>query len=193
VTKPAESFTRMVRIPEGLGDPSEEVAQMLMAVGLVAWASAQVDEVLRQLFCGLEGSKYASVTAGGQGTTWLVQACKALARWRDDVSVEHRNELFKLLTSINQHMEERHSYVHSTWVFQEPGGQAYFSQSRRHRYFETPHLATPDEVIETGRALVEARQSVTTWMDTAGIKGEDLAGAMKWEAFWNQPSEDDID
>jgi hypothetical protein len=183
----------MVRIPAGLGSPPEEAAQMLMAVGFVAWASTQVDEVLRQLFCGLEGSKYAAVTAGGQGTTWLVQACKALAKWRDDVLLEHKNELFKLLTSINQRMEERHSYVHSIWKFHEPGGQAYFAQSRRHSYFETPHLATPDEVIETGRALVATRQSVTAWMDTAGVKGKDLAGAMKWEAFWNQPPEDNID
>lgn len=166
---------------------------MLMAVGFVAWASTRVDEVLRQLFCGLEGSKYAAVTAGGQGTTWLVQACQGLVKWRDDVSDEHRNELLTLLGSIQKRMEERNSYVHSIWKFQEPGSRAYFAQSRRHRYFETPHLATPDEVIKTGRALVEVRQSVTVWMDTAGIKGEDLAEAMKWEAFWNQPTEDDID
>jgi hypothetical protein len=183
----------MMRIPQGLGNPPEEAAQMLMAVGFVAWASAQVDEVLRQLFCGLEGSKYAAVTAGGQGTNWLAQACKALAKWRDDVSVDHKNELFKLLESINKRMEKRHSYVHSIWVFQEPGGQAYFAQSRRHSYFETPHLATPDEVIETGHALVAARQSVTAWMDMAGVKGGNLAGAMKLEAFWNQPSGDDSD
>jgi hypothetical protein len=179
----------MVRIPAGLGNPAEDAAQMLMAVGFVAWASAQVDEVMRQLFCGLEESKYAAVTAGGQGTNWLVQACKELAKWRDDVSVEHTNELDTLLSSIQKRMEERNSYVRSIWKFQEPGGQAYFAQSRRHRYFETLHLATPDEVIETGRVLVEARRSLTVWMDTAGIEGEDLAGAMKFEAFRNQVTE----
>jgi hypothetical protein len=28
-------------------------------------------------------------------------------------------------------------------------------------------------------------------MDTAGIEGTSLGGAMKWEAFWNQPDDDD--
>jgi hypothetical protein len=130
---------------------------MLMAVGLVAQVSAQVDEVLRQLFCGLEESKYAAVTAGGQGTTWLVQACRALARWRDDTSVEHKNELFELLASIDKGMKERHSYVHSIWEFHEPGRAAYFAQSRRHNYFETPHWATLEQVIETARALLLQR------------------------------------
>jgi hypothetical protein len=30
-------------------------------------------------------------------------------------------------------------------------------------------------------------------MKKAEIKGEDLAGEMKWEAFWNQPLDDDGD
>jgi hypothetical protein len=98
-----------VRIPDGLGNPPEEAIQMLMAVGLVAWAAAQVDEVLRDLFCGLEGTKYAAVTAGGQATTWLLQACEGLAKWRDDVSAEHKSELVKLLRSIKAYMDQRNS------------------------------------------------------------------------------------
>jgi hypothetical protein len=49
--------------PKDIGHPAEEAAQMLMAFGFVAWASARVDEVLRQLFCRLEESKYDAVTA----------------------------------------------------------------------------------------------------------------------------------
>ncbi len=166
---------------------------MLMAVGFVALAAARLDEVLRELFCGLEGTKYAAVTAGGQGTQWLVDACVALAKQRNDVSAEHGTALSKLFLSIKDPMKKRNSYIHSIWQFDEPGREAYFAQSRRHYYSETPHWATLEKVIETGRALAEARKNVTAWMNMAGIEGEHLAGAMKLEAFWNQPSEDDGD
>jgi len=166
---------------------------MFMAVGFVAWAAAQVDEVLRQVFCGLEESKYAAVTAGGQNTAWLLQACQGLAKCRDDLSADHRAELINLMKTIKDRMDQRNSYIHSMWWFQEPGESAYFAQSRRHKYFETPHWATPEKVIETGLALMNVCKRVSVWMDRAGIKGEALAGAMKLEAFWNQPSDDDCD
>jgi hypothetical protein len=191
--EPSSSPSGLVKIPEGLGKPPEEAAQMLMAVGFVAWASASVDEVLRELFCGLEGSKYAAVTAGGQGSSWLMEACKALAKWRDDVSAEHKEQLSQLFGLIKTRMGERNSYVHSIWQFHEPGATAYFPRSQHGCYFESPRLATPEDVVDSARALLQARKAVSAWMDKAGITGADLAGQMKWEAFWNQPSNEEGD
>jgi hypothetical protein len=122
---------------------------MLMAVGFVAWASAQVDDVLRALFCGLEGSKYAAVTAGGQNTDWLKQACEALAKHRDDVSPQHEDELKKHLRAIKDQMSARHRYIHSVWHFDDyANNAAYFSLSRRHNYFHAAHIANTDQVLK---------------------------------------------
>ena len=37
-----------------------------------------MEMLLRRAFCGLVGSKFAAVVAGGQGADWLIQQCRAL-------------------------------------------------------------------------------------------------------------------
>jgi hypothetical protein len=179
------------RIPEGIGAPPEVAAQMLMAIGFVAWASARVDEVLRFLFCGLEESQYSAITAGGQNTDWLIQSCRALAKRHNAISVRQAANLFTILDSIRRHMEKRNNYIHATWHFDELSQPAYFARSRRNKYFHDAHLASVDDVINTARKLARGRFDLLTWMRAAGVKGEDYASKLVFEDFFNQPHEDD--
>lgn len=52
--------------------------ERLLALGSVLIAAGALEDLLRDAFCALVGSKFAAVVAGGQGGDWLIGYCKAL-------------------------------------------------------------------------------------------------------------------
>lgn len=71
--------------------------QMLIGLGAVVRVSSQLEFGLRSLFCALEGSKYAAITAAGQSTDWLLGMSEALLKCNVDISHKHRIALTALL------------------------------------------------------------------------------------------------
>ena len=65
-----------ITVPLGVtlyGPDVADDAKLLLALGAVIRAASIADHNLRELYCALLDSPYASVTAGGAMTDWLIE------------------------------------------------------------------------------------------------------------------------
>jgi hypothetical protein len=71
-----------VGVRDDAGMSSEQVGYMRTerALGSVIIASGVMEDLLRDAFCALVGSKFAAVVAGGQGADWLIGYCESLVK-----------------------------------------------------------------------------------------------------------------
>jgi hypothetical protein len=157
--------------------------QMLVALGAVVRASAQLEAELRRLFCALQDSKYAAVTAAGQSAQWLLDMNKALLHTRrEEIPEAPRSRIVKLLEEAGQGLGRRNRYVHDQWGH---GAEGETHLMRSQRRSHDLHLATVDRdgVVATVQQLT--RCAVEIGMLTLEALGPEAAAReveLRWAA-----------
>jgi hypothetical protein len=94
-------------------DPVKDMqTQRLLALGTVITVSGAMEDVLRDAFCALVGSKFAAVVAGGQGADWLIGYCRALVEAHVELPEASRNSVKDALQLCRSANERRNQLVH---------------------------------------------------------------------------------
>lgn len=173
-----------VEVPMGIQIQGPDFAadgQLLMALGAVVRAASMLELQLRMLFCALEASKYATITAAGQGADWLIGMCQSLAAHRRDIDPAQQAGLEALLADCREAMQRRNRLVHDVWAIG-TGGSPLLLRSKRKDYQLTKAPVTIDDVVRTARDLVESTVAITQWM-FASLDPEavGLEAQLRWE------------
>ena len=136
--------------------------RLLVALGKTTEAGTVMELVLRLAFCGLVGSKYAAVVAGGQSVSWLIDQCIALANINREMTEDSRRSLRAALMECKEASRQRNALIHGGKA-PLPDGRILTSLSRRHTHL--PHedswtLETietvSDAILKAARELVKA-------------------------------------
>lgn len=188
-------WPRTVEVPLGIqlhGPDFNADVQMLIGLGAVVRASSQLEFGLRSLFCALEGSKYAAITAAGQSTDWLLGMSEALLKCNVNISHKHRITLTALLTKIRAAMQERNRYVHDVWAGAADGATE-LMRSRRKSHVLSFRPVTIENLIQTSQMLMECAVHLTIWIgDTLGIEGVGAEAQLRWEDYLNSLSPEEL-
>ncbi len=185
-----------VNAPFGIqlsGPDLDADVRMLVALGAVVRASSQLESTLRSLFVSLEGSKYAAITAAGQGATWLLDLCEALVKRHTDVSHERRAQLSDLLTRARRALQERNRCVHDVWSSGIDGG-AQLMRSQRRNYDLSFRPVTVDGLVATSQALIACAVKIEFWTsDALGEQAVGLEAQLRWEDYLHSLSSDELE
>ncbi len=84
----------------------------MVALGKITEAGTVMEWVLRLAFCGLVGSKYAAVVAGGQSTSWLIDQCIALTDVNREMAEDTRSSLRAALMECKGASLQRNALIH---------------------------------------------------------------------------------
>jgi len=166
VTTPGEPSSRPPNLPAGIrlsGPDLDLDSQMLIALGAVVRTASRLEDALRSLFCALEGTKYAAITAAGQSAGWLLDTCAAILSRRADVTEAQREQLRGLLADARAAMERRNRYVHDVWVF-DPGADQLLKRSHRKATSGTFQSVTLEEMVTTARKLFDCCFDFSQWV-----------------------------
>ena len=94
-------------------DSSDDMqTKRLLALGSVITASGVLEDLLREAFCALVGSKFAAVVAGGQGADWLIGYCKALVEAHFELPEASRESVKAALQLCRSANDLRNQLVH---------------------------------------------------------------------------------
>ena len=127
--------------------------QMLVALGAVVRASAQLEDKLRTLFCALQDSRFAVVTAAGQNAQWLLDMNRALLHTRcEEMPDGPRRRLMELLDEAKQALGLRNRYVHDQWMHG-PGSETLLMRSQRRSHDLQVAPVDLDGVVATVQQL----------------------------------------
>jgi hypothetical protein len=142
-----------------------------------------MEELLRDTFCALVGSKFAAVVAGGQGVDWLIGCCKALVEANVEIPEASRESVEAALQLCRAANEGRNRLVHGAkTVSSRPDGAFEVRRSRRHQYKLHVEQWTPAEIEEVANALGHACQEILTAMvQAAGTDTAVLGDQLEWE------------
>lgn len=88
---------------------------MLAAIGEIATESANVDDLLRQLFARLIDSPYGEVIAAGEDTARICQLCARVAQYNLTLSDDQIQEQAAILRAIDEVRPLRNFMVHARW------------------------------------------------------------------------------
>lgn len=180
----ADPWPTTVEVPLGIqlqGPDFRADVQMLIALGAVVRAASQLELGLRMLFCALEGSKYAAVTAAGQQTTWLLDRSESVLKCRTEISDEHRARLGDLLRKTKSAIHERNRYVHDVWVG-DISGNPQLMRSERGEFNLSFRSVTLEDLVKTSRTLIACQIGLTQWIgDVLGADAITVEAQLRWE------------
>ncbi|MCM3886151.1 hypothetical protein [Frankia sp. R82] len=171
-------------VPLGIslrGPDLDADAQMLVALGAVVRAASMWEFSLRMLFCALEESKFAAVTAAGQEAGWLAEMCRALLDRHTEINEQHRAALTKLLSDAGQAMRDRNRFIHDAWVTGQDGVPNLMrSWRRKHELTFTPK--TTNDLVGTARTLNSSSGALINWIcEALGPEVAGLEAQLRWE------------
>lgn len=177
-------WPQTIEIPLGIqmhGPDFGADAQMLIALGAVVRAASKLEFGLRGLFCALEASKFACITAAGQSVGWLLEMSNALLARRQDISEEHRARLAALLADARDAIEKRNRYVHDVWAGGTDGSPQLLRSHRRRHELSSSSVAL-EGLIETSRVLTECHVRIEQWIWVAlGADSVSIEAQLRWE------------
>jgi hypothetical protein len=173
-------------VPAGitlLGPDLNADVRMLVAVGAVARASANLELGLRGLCCALHASKYAAVTAAGQNILWLVDNCAAVSAKRIDVPQARRDEIRMILSRCKDSIHERNDIIHGLWAVDGQGAPVVL-RSRRGSSDLTKSSVTVERVVAAVGSLAECQRRIHDWIREAlGHEAVTLEAQLRWEEY----------
>jgi hypothetical protein len=157
--------------------------ERLLALGSVIEASGTMEDLLRDAFCALVGSKFAAVVAGGQGADWLIGCCKALVEAHVEFPEAHRESVKAALQLCRSANERRNRLAHgANTISSQPDGAFQVLRSRRHQYKLHVEQWTPAEIDDVAAALGHAcEELLTAMMQAAGTDMAVLGDQLEWE------------
>jgi hypothetical protein len=175
-----------VEVPLGIqlqGPDFDVDVQMLIGLGAVVRAASQLELGLRMLFCALDGSKYAAVTAAGQDASWLLERSESILKCRTEVPDEDRSRLAALLGMAKSAIRERNRFVHDVWAGDAPGKPG-LMRSQRGRFDLSFNEVTLEGLIQTAQTLIECHIGLTEWIAEAlGPDSISVEAQLRWEEY----------
>ena len=177
-------------MPDDAGSLSNGMAR---AIGLVAMASARLDDQLRYLLSDLAGSEQIWPLFEGQGTEWLIESTRMVmqqgARLYD---VELRPSLTETLADGKRLQPIRNTVIHGVWSTTtqyrlddedenyrpkaRPWGQigdsddpVFYCHRSRHRRYDPDHMFTVGDVMELGLRFEVAAFSIESIRHKRGV------------------------
>lgn len=158
--------------------------ERLLSLGSLLVASGALEDLLRDVFCALVGSKFAAVVAGGQGIEWLIGYCKALVEAHTELPEASREAVKAALQHCRSANEGRNRLAHGAkTVSSQPDGTFQVYRSRRHQYKLHVEPWTPAQVGDVLQALGDAHDELFNAI-LAAVGPEDLAAfsdQLEWE------------
>jgi hypothetical protein len=180
-----DDFGADVRDDVGMGsDPVNYMqTERLLALGSVITASGALEDLLRDAFCALVGSKFAAVVAGGQGADWLIGYCKALVEAHMELPEASRESVKAALQLCRSANERRNQLVHGAkTVSTQPDGAFEVLRSRRHQYKLLVQQWTPAQIEDVADALGHAYEELhTATFEAVGPDIAVLSDQLEWE------------
>jgi hypothetical protein len=165
-------------------DPVDNMGtERLLALGSVITVSGAMEELLRDAFCALVGSKFAAVVAGGQGAERLIGHCQALVAAHMELPEASRESVKTALLLCRSANERRNRLVHGSWsVSSQPDGASQVLKSRHHQYKLHVEQRTPAQINDVAHALGHAyRELLTAMMQAVGPDMVMLGDQLEWE------------
>jgi hypothetical protein len=141
------------------------------ALGLVIKASATVENLLRDAFSSLVGSKYAAVVAGGQGTEWLIDNCRAVRKGHREIAPDSKGAIDTALLRCKTANARRNELVHGEKVEGNLDGSLGTLRSRRLTHVLTEQAWTLREINDVAQALWDGCEDLWQAM-TAAVSPE---------------------
>ena len=126
------------------------------ALGVVIKASAHLEDGLRDAFSSLVGSKYAAVVAGGQGTEWLVDNCRAVLKVHREIAPDNKSPIDSALLLCKAANARRNELVHGVKTEGNWDGSLAILRSRRLTHVVTMQPWTLREIYDVAQALWDA-------------------------------------
>jgi hypothetical protein len=140
-----------------------------------------LDYQLRVLYCALMQSKYASMTAAGQMTGWLLSSCGALVKRRDQLTDDQRETLETVLVRAKAAAEERNRFVHDVWAI---GSQEReLMRGKRGSHVISREPITLQRLLDAGGELEACSLSVIRWLLDLGPDAASYETQLRWEDF----------
>jgi hypothetical protein len=163
--------------------------ERLLALGSVITASGAMENLLRDAFCALVGSKFAAVVAGGQGADWLIGYCIALVEAHMELPEASRESVKAALQLCRSANARRNQLVHGAkTVSTRPDGAFEVVKSRRYQYKLHVESWTPPQIDDVAAALGDAYEQLFTAMfEEVGPDIAVLSDQLEWEQA--QPSD----
>jgi hypothetical protein len=140
-------------------DPaSTMMTRRMVALGEVTEWSASMENILRETFCTLVGSKFAAIVAGGQPADWLITSCKALTDVHYELPDADRQAIKDALDSCRAANQARNDLIHGLKsASRMPDGAMYTIRSRKNTHLSGERRPwTPDTIHEAAGALLQA-------------------------------------
>jgi hypothetical protein len=133
------------------------LSEKLIALGLVTEWSATLESTLRSAFCSLVGSKYAAIVAGGQGTAWLIEQCRALTDANLEIRADRKQAIMDALQLCHEANQRRNTLVHGVKSASR-ASDGFLQTSRSRRGSDEPQLEpwTPATIRQAATALARA-------------------------------------
>ena len=157
----------------------------LLALGSVITAAGAMEDLLRDAFCALVGSKFAAVVAGGQAAAWLIGYCEALVEAHAELPETRRQSVKAALQLCRSANERRNQLVHGAKTMStEPDDAFEVIRSRRHQYMLHTQHWTPAQIDDVVHALMHASEELLAAMLEA--TGSDIA-MLSDQLEWGEP------
>jgi hypothetical protein len=155
-------------------------AQMLIGLGSLIRSASMAEQELRSLYCALVSSPYATVTASGQMTNWLIDECIALVKVRVDLTEEQKSDLLGLLSRVKALAAQRNRFVHDVWATGPDDSPTLIRSNRRSHQWTFQPVAL-ENLIECGRGFTECTIRIGTWIFQAlGITAVGMEAQLRW-------------
>jgi hypothetical protein len=126
----------------------------LVALGGIVVSSATMEQLLREAFCSLVGSKFAAIVAGGQGAAWLIDQCEALNDAHRELPEATRQAIRDKLRLCRDANNRRNDLVHGLKAPSETGLET--MRSRKNTYVLAAKTWKISDIRAVSHALAEA-------------------------------------
>jgi hypothetical protein len=138
-------------------DSPDVITPRLVALGSVIEWSASMENILRDAFCSLVGSKFAATVAAGQPTGWLIGECRALTKVHREMTDAQRQAILDALDRCEHANRRRNDLVHGMKTASRVSdGHLQTIRSRKNTHVPVVTPWTPDTIYEAGAALLHA-------------------------------------
>ena len=122
--------------------------------GRVVCASSMADVTVRRAFCGLLGSKYAAVIAGGRMMSDLIQMSTAIVKVHREMSESDRVEVLNALRDCSTANEPRNRFIHDQLAYLDD--RVIQVRSQRLRYDDQLSFASIDDIRNAAESITQA-------------------------------------
>jgi hypothetical protein len=143
-----------LRHDAGMAEKPATVDDYMTALGAIVVSSATMEQLLRESFCALVGSKFAAIVAGGQAVAWLIDQCEALNDAHRELPEATRQAIRDELRLCRDANSRRNDLVHGLKVPVEMGLET--MRSRKNTYALVAKTWKLSEIRAVSRALAVA-------------------------------------